>query len=158
MNNQPHQLRRNPLIAITLLIVMALGFTSCSSDDEPDLLVGYYLDIQSEVAFKGSEDDEEQGTMSDSEESNVLYKTIMSMKSALRNAYPMTDHQGDDAAVIAALDSIYHNYKASYGHLEKNTICVVKLYRTRLDGTIIKWSKPLKTYHFGFLPPNLDQM
>ena len=123
-------------MVIMLLIAFVLSAPSCGSD-EP-LLVGYYLDIQSEIAYKASEDDEQQGTMSDHEESNVLYTTITRMHSAL--------------------DSIYHDYKRMYGHLEKKTVCVVKLYRTKMEGMIVKNSRSLKVYHFGILPPNVDQM
>ena len=145
-----------PLMVIMLLIAFILSAPSCGSD-EP-MLVGYYLDIQSEIAYKASEEDEQQGTMSDHEESNVLYTTITRMQQTLRRTYPENDFVGNDAAVISALDSIYHDYKRMYGHLEKKTVCVVKLYRTKMDGMIVKNSRSLKVYHFGILPPNVDQM
>ena len=146
-----------PLMVFMLLIAFVLSAPSCGSD-EPDMMVGYYMDIQSEIGYKGSEDDEEQGTMSDHEESNVLYKTITNMQVALHRAYPVNDYVGNDAGVISALDSIYHAYKRMYGHLEKKTVCVVKLYRTKMDGPIVKGSRSLKTYQFGILPPNVDQL
>ena len=86
----------------------------------------------------------------------LLYTTIMSMKAALREAYPANDYEGNDAAVLTALDHIYYNYKRMYSHLERQNICVVKLYRTRMDGTIVKSSRALKAYHFGALPAELD--
>ena len=156
-NNKSHLTRLLPLLAILLLITSAVTVNSCGSD-EPDMMVGYYLDIQSEIAYKASEDDEEQGTMSDHEESNVLYTTLTRMQQALRRTYPINDYVGNDAAVISALDSIYRNYKRNYGHLEKKTVCVAKLYRTKMDGMIVKGSRSLKTYQFGILPSNVDHM
>ena len=157
LNNKSPLIRLLPLLAILLLITSAVAVNSCGSD-EPDMLVGYYLDIQSEIAYKASEDDEEQGTMSDHEESNVLYTTLTRMQQALRRTYPINDYVGNDAAVISSLDSIYRDYKRMYGHLEKKTVCVAKLYRTKMDGMIVKGSRSLKTYQFGILPPNVDQM
>lgn len=156
-DNKTSSVLRKPLMTVMLLIAFMLSAPSCGSD-EPAMLVGYYLDIQSEIGYKASEDDEEQGTMSDHEESNVLYKTITSMRQALRRAYPVNDYVGNDAGVISALDSIYRDYKHMYGHLEKKTVCVMKLYRTKMDGTIVKGSRSLKVYHFGILPPNVDEM
>ena len=156
-DNKTSSALRKPLMTILLLIAFVLSVPSCGSD-EPDMLVGYYMDIQSEIAYKASEDDEEQGTMSDHEETNVLYTTITRMQQALRNAYPVNDYAGNDAAVISALDSIYRDYKRMYGHLEKKTVCVVKLYRTKMNGTIVVGSRSLKTYQFGILPSNVDQM
>lgn len=143
------------LVMVLLLASSPLLF-SCG-DDEPDMLVGYYMDIQSTTNYKASEDDENQGTMSDHDDANVLYTTIVSMKRALRDAYPTPTHEGDDSGVITALDSIYHKYKSMYGHLERNTICTVKLYRTKMDGTIVKGSQAIKIYHFGSLPPTGSQ-
>lgn len=154
-NNKSLRNLRLPLMVITLLITMALSLTSCGSEDEPAMLVGYYMDIKSEVTYKASEDDEEQGTMSNDDGIYVLYTTIMNMKAALREAYPANDYVGNDAAVIAALDQIYQNYKKMYSHLERQNICVVKLYRTKMDGTIVKGSRALKAYHFGALPAEL---
>ncbi len=156
-DNKSSLAQYRPLMVIMLLIAFVLSAPSCGSD-EPDMLVGYYLDIQSEIAYKASEDDEEQGTMSDHEESNVLYTTITRMQQTLRRTYPVNDYVGNDAAVISALDSIYRDYKRMYGHLEKKTVCTVKLYRTKMDGMIVKGSRSLKVYHFGILPPDVDQM
>lgn len=121
---------------VALLVALSPVLSSCSSD-EPDLLVGYYMEIQSSTAFMASSEDEDQGTMSDHDDANVLYTTVMGMKRALKEVYPEPRVDGNDAAVIAALDAVYRPYKAMYGQLERNTICVVKLYRTSMDGTIV---------------------
>ena len=87
-------------LLVTMAVLMMPVITSCGSD-EPDWTVGYYMEIQSSSAFMASSEDEEQGTMSDHEESNVLYTTIMRMKRALRDVYPVATRQGDDGMVIA---------------------------------------------------------
>lgn len=144
------------LLAVILLAIALVPALNSCGQDEPDMLVGYYLDIKSQVPYKASGEDEEQGTVSSSTVGNVLYVTITRMKRALQEAYPTVGYEGNDAAVISALDAIYRDYKASYGHLERNPICVVKLYRTKMDGTIVKKSRSLKAYQFCALPSDVD--
>ena len=149
------KMKSTGMLMVLTVLLWSMALSSCVND-EPDLLVGYYLEVQSSDSFMAASEDEEQGTMSDHTEGNVLYTTITGMKRALRQAYPTPDYEGNDAAVIAAIDDIYHRYKANYGHLERNTICVAKLYRTRMDGTLIKYSRSLKNYRFGALPPKTE--
>lgn len=139
-------------LVMGLLLAFCPLLMSCG-DDEPDMLVGYYMEIQASTSYWAADDDEEQGTMSDHEDANVLYTTITRMKQTLKETYPAPTHEGNDAAVITALDNIYHRYKTMYGHLERNNICTVKLNRIKLDGTIVKSSQAIKIYHFGALPP-----
>lgn len=143
------------MLAIVMLVGAVSGMTSCSSD-EPELKVGYYLSISSSTGYMASSDDEDQGTMSESPNGNVLYTTISRMKAALRNAYPTPDTQGADVAVLMACDKIYRTYKGMYGPYEKNTICVVKVMRVSLDEDIVVSSRTLTTYSFGALPPDKD--
>ncbi len=143
------------LLTLSLLLFPLMSLTSCG-DDESDLMVGYYLSIQSQVGYMSSSENEGQGTMSDSNYGNVLYTTITKMRQALHNAYPIVSKEGNDVAVLSACDNIYREYKNMYGALEKNTICVVKIYRTRMDGDIVVNSKTLTVYHFGALPPGMD--
>ena len=143
------------LLLMMLLVIPASTLTSCG-DDEPDMLVGYYLGIQSQVRLTLSEEDESQGT-SASPVQDMLSTTIVRMREALRTAYPMPNYYGNDSHVISALDDIYMDYKAMYGGSERNTVCVVKLYRARMEGEIVKKSKTLKTYHFGAIPPGSDE-
>jgi len=157
MNNFYQQ--RSHLFRAVFLAVMLVGclllLPSCS-DNEPELRVDYYLSIDSEESFMASNEDESQGTMSDADHGNVLYTTITRMKTALRDAYPVPDYQGADAAVLTACDKIYRNYKGMYGQFEKNTICVVKLKRVRLEDNVAVSSRTLTTYSFGALPPGMD--
>ena len=141
------------LIAAMALILPSL--TSCSSD-EPDLFIGYYMSINSKVRLNLSEMDESQGTSSQPE-ADMLSYTIVRMREALQIAYPQPNKYGNDAAVITALDNIYQPYHEMYGHYEKNTVCVVKLYRARMDEEgIVKKSTPIKTYRFGAQPPSTE--
>ena len=147
-------LLRRPLLAMTLILTL-LTLTTCGSD-EPDWLVGYYLEINSEVRLNLSDDDESQGT-SASPVQDVLSATIVNMRTALHDTYPVNDYHGDDAGVIAALDKIYYDYKAMYGATEKNTICIVKINRASMDGEIVVKSRSLKSYRFGARPPQMEE-
>lgn len=156
-NNRQHLFTPWHLFLLIAVVVAALvGVTSCGHDD-PELKVGYYLSVSSSEAYMASSDDEDQGTMSDTQSGNVLYTTITRMKQAVRNAYPAPQNNGDDAAVLVACDKIYRDYKRMYGEYEKNTICVVKIMRTSLnDEGIVVGSRTLTTYSFGSLPPDKD--
>lgn len=141
------------IVAVVLAALVAV--TSCGSD-EPEYLVGYYLSVNSSEAYMASEDDESQGTMSDTQNGNVLYKTITRMRNALVNAYPTPDTKGADVAILMACDKIFRDYKSLYGEYEKNTICVVKIMRVKLEDNIVVGSRTLTTYSFGSLPPDKD--
>lgn len=142
-------------ILAMLLVLPASTLTSCG-DDEPDLLVGYYLSINSQVRLSLYEDDQSQGT-SASPVADMLSTTIVKMRHALQIAYPQPNYYGSDSKVIAALDDIFMEYKAMYGGGERNAVCIVKLYRARLDGEVVKKSTPLKTYRFGAIPEGYDE-
>lgn len=141
------------MVALLLLVPMVMG-TSCGSD-EPDWLVGYYMTINSETRLNLTENDESQGTSSQPY-ADVLSNTIVKMRIALNEFYQEPTTHANDAVILTALDNIYKQYKAMYGHLEKNTVCVVTIYRAAMDGEIVKRSTPLKTYHFGALPPGIE--
>ena len=143
------------IFLVLMLAIPTTTMTSCG-DDEPDMLVGYYLSIQSQVRLTLSEEDESQGT-SASPVQDMLSTTIVRMRNALRIAYPMPNYHGNDSHVISALDDIYKDYKSMYGSSERNTVCVVKLCRARMEGEIVKKSKTLKTYQFGAIPPGSDE-
>ena len=140
---------------LAVALVMPLTFMTSCSNDEPDMLVGYYMTIDSKVRLSLYEEDESQGTSS-SPIVDVLSYTLVQMRTALRNAYPQNNTHGNDAKVIAACDGIYKKYKSMYGAEERNTMCIVKLYRASMDGEVVKRSKALKTYRFGARPDNED--
>lgn len=140
---------------LAVALVMPLTFMTSCSNDEPDMLVGYYMTIDSQVRLSLYEEDESQGTSS-SPIVDVLSYTLIQMRHALHNAYPQNNTHGNDAKVIAACDGIYKKYKSMYGAEERNTVCIVKLYRASMDGEVVKRSKALKTYRFGARPVNED--
>lgn len=140
---------------LAVALVMPLTFMTSCSNDEPDMLVGYYMTIDSKVRLSLYEEDESQGTSS-SPIVDVLSYTLVQMRTALRNAYLQNNTHGNDAKVIAACDGIYKKYKSMYGAEERNTVCIVKLYRASMDGEVVKRSKALKTYRFGARPVNED--
>jgi hypothetical protein len=138
----------------TFMTCMLVTSTSCGND-EPEYLIGYYLNIQSQVNLNLSDYDESQGT-SASMSSSVLSTTIVNMRKALEATYPTATLKGNDSAVLTALDNIYRNYKIAYSGVEGHTVCIVKLYRTHLDGEVIVDSKCLTTYHFGIIPEDIN--
>lgn len=144
------------LLLLALLFLGSTLFTTSCGSDEPDLLVGYYLTIDSQVRLSLYEEDESQGTSANPDQ-DVLSNTIIKMKTALRETYPEATLKGNDAAVISALDNIYRKYKTMYGHLERGTVCTVKLYRAKLDDGIVVNSKSMMVFHFGALPQNTEQ-
>ena len=143
------------ILIVGMLAGVLTGASSCGND-EPDLDVGYYLGIQSQVRLSLYEEDESQGT-SASPVADVLSTTIVRMRKALALAYPKPNAYGNDAHVIAACDDIYMDYKKSYGPSERNIVCVVKLYRARMEDDIVKKNTALKTYNFGALPERPDE-
>ena len=142
------------LFTALLLNFPLLMLDSCGSD-EPEQLVAYYMEINSQVRLSFYEEDEGQGTSANPDE-DVLFNTIVKMRTALLNTYPVMTVDGDDAAVISALDKIYRKYKSMYGHLERNTVCTVKLYRAKMSGGVIVGSRSLTVYLFGALPQNTE--
>ena len=80
--------KKHRFIRFTLLALLCLGASlvpmSCGND-EPELLVGYYLRIDSQVRLSFYEQDEEQGTSADPE-ADVLSNTILKMRAALKQA------------------------------------------------------------------------
>ena len=145
-----------PLLIISLVtLASAVIFSSCGRDNEM-ALIDYYLNVSSTESIGVTDEDEEQGTMGQPN-SNVLANTIWKMKKALRDIYPEATVKGNDKDVVTSIANIYNEYKAMYGHLERNTICVVKLYRVRKVDGVIRDSTPLQVYHFGAIPPAQEQ-
>lgn len=142
---------------LAVALILPLGILTSCGHDEPDWLIGYYMTIDSQVRLSLHEsDDESQGTSASPVE-DVLSTTIIRMRTALQYTYPVNNYQGNDVGVITALDNIYNEYKSMYGADEKNTVCVVKLYRASMDGEIVVKSTALKTYHFGARPPGIEE-
>ena len=129
---------RAMLVALCLFAVT--GFTSCNSDDEPDLVVGYYLSIHSRVRIFS------RGGLPPDPKEHMIGKMTIMMKQRINDVYPVRDLEGNDAAVIVACDDVYDMYKES--HMQANAECVVVLNRAWMSGIVVKQSKPIKTYRF----------
>lgn len=150
MNKKRLLLMLQPLFISLLMIGSAFVLQSCGDDEE--VLIDYYLNVSSKESLGVTSEDESQGTMGQPN-SNVLANTIWKMKKALRDIYPEATIQGNDVEVMYCVDKVYSDYKAMYGQLERNTICVVKLFRVKKVDGIIRSSTTLQTYHFGAIPP-----
>lgn len=129
---------RAMLVALCLFTVT--GFTSCNSDDEPDLVVGYYLSVQSRVKIYS------RGGLPPAPKEHMIGKMTIQMKERINEVYPVRDLVGNDAAVMMACDDVYDTYKES--HMQANAECVVILNRAWMSGIVVKQSKPIKTYRF----------
>ncbi|MBR5684653.1 MAG: hypothetical protein IKX18_00690 [Muribaculaceae bacterium] len=143
---------------ILWLVALVILFLPSCKDGE-DVNGGedyyYYLNIQSEVRLSFKEEDEEQGTMTNSKY-DLLSRTILFMQKAVQdnNSSMKGDNLAKEAAMITTCDSLYRNYAdlnpASKGFL----ICYVKLIRCSLypNGTI-KNALPIKYYNFWYEMP-----
>ena len=66
------------LLKVLAALILSLAANSCGND-EPELPVGYYLSIHSQVMLDLSDNDENQGTAANMT-SNVISVTIKRMK------------------------------------------------------------------------------
>ena len=131
--------------ALLLFAAVLLLFSSCSSDDEPEMLVNYYLALDSSEII-GLSEEELNGSLAPPQERNA-YMTYVYMRRALRKAFPEASPQGNDARGIAVCDSCYRESFFYYAH-GRNIICSVRLMRTTQSGDHVVNSRQLKTYRF----------
>lgn len=137
----------NLLKVMLLLLAAQAMFMSCSSDDEPDYQVNYYLALDSSEIIGLSEDDETQGTLLPPQEHSA-YITFLRMKRALTSAYPTPVPTGNDARVIAVCDSCFRESIFSDNH-EGVMICTVRLMRANMSGDRVVSQRQLKYYKFN---------
>ena len=129
------------MLLLTLLCVMSVSmFTSCSSEEEPETSIGYYLSVQPRTAIY------QRGGMPPDAKEFLIGNLTLQMKEKIDEVYPVHDMQGNDAAVLVACDEVYDMYKQS--GMQANAECIATLYRARMSGIIVKKSYPLKTYRF----------
>lgn len=131
--------------ALLLFAAVLLLLSSCSSDDEPEMLVNYYLALDSSEII-GLSEEELNGSLAPPQERNA-YMTYIYMRRALRKAFPEARPQGNDARVIAVCDSCYRESFFYYAQ-GRNIICSVRLMRTTQSGDHVVNSRQLKTYRF----------
>ncbi len=135
-----------------LLSVMIVLFSSCVSE-EPEGDYSYYLDIQSQVPLNLHESqDNNQGTMPDNGKEDVLSKTVLKMKNAVKDVTSGDNtRQAKDAAVIRVCDSIYSAYVKAYGKMERIIVCHVKLNRMNSVDGQQRSTRSLKSYEFWLI-------
>lgn len=125
------------LLLSLLFIVSATTFSSCTSEDEPDISIDYYLSIEPRHPIHNTLDTR----------ANMMGQITTRMRVAIQEVYPVRNLQGNDVAVMKACDDAYSYYREAYPAGAQNTECVVKLYRARMDGMVIRQSVPLKSYN-----------
>ena len=96
MNKKCQQYILRTLYVALLLVGCVTAFSACSNNDD-EILIDYYLHINSQEDISISSTDQEQGTMSAG--SNVLARTIEDLRVAIRENYPVPTTQGDDSRV-----------------------------------------------------------
>ena len=131
-------------VLLPLIAAQAL-FVSCSSDDEPDVLVNYYLSLDSSEII-GLSEEEANGSLRPPQEQSA-YMTYVFMRRALRNTYPEASSQGNDARVIAVCDSCYRE-SIFYYATGRDVICNVRLIRATQSGGHVVNTRQLKVYRF----------
>lgn len=137
--NQFFSLMRRVMMALVCLAVLA-PMTSCTSEDEPETGIDYYLQIESRVPIKSV------GDIAPAPKGNMIGILTSEMKKKIKEVYPVRDMQGADPYVMMACDEIYREYQES--NMQTNCECVATLYRARMSGDIIKGSVKLKSYRF----------
>ena len=133
-----------------LAAILMVAFVSCQSEDDLKEEIKYYLIIQSQVSLNLSDDDENQGTMANSDY-DVMSKTISRMKQVILETESQSSGENKDAAIMEACDNIYKEYEeyASSQDLDLGkTICFVKIMRSSTINGVTQGGASLKTYFF----------
>ena len=128
------------LLLSLLCIVSVTVFTSCTSEDEPETSIGYYLAVKPRTAIY------QRGALPPGAKEFLIGNLTLQMKEKIHEVYPVQNMKGNDAAVLVACDEVYDMYKQS--GQQHNAECVATLYRALMSGTIVKKSIPIKTYRF----------
>lgn len=122
---------------ISLLCVFSASvFTSCENSDEPMTTIDYYVSIESKALLHNSADPR----------GDQMVTVTNQMNDAIFGAYPIQTSYGNDAGVLQACDEAYNNYRKFYPSGAQSSQCVLKLYRARMEGGVIKQSVALKSY------------
>lgn len=124
------------LVCFALLATMA----SCTSEDEPEVGIDYFLQIESRVPIKSV------GDIAPAPKGNMIGILTSQMKKKIKEVYPVRDMQGDDTGVMVVCDEVYREYQDA--NIQSNCECVAILYRARMSGDIVRGSVKLKTYRF----------
>lgn len=132
--------------ALLLIVAVQVLCNSCSSDnDEPEVLVNYYLALDSSEII-GLSEEELNGSLRPTQEQSA-YKTYIFMRRALHEAFPQAAPKGNDARVIAVCDSCYRTSIFYYAQGQE-IICTVRLMRATQSGDHVVSTQQLKYYRF----------
>ncbi len=139
-------------VSLCLLALLMLGVTACNDSNDEDLQgqLKYYLLIQSQVSLNLDDDDESQGTMAGSQ-ADVMSTTISRMKQAIVEAENQHNGANKDAAIISTCDNIYKEYEDYASHHDQDkgqTICFVKIMRSKVINGVTHDGTALKSYYF----------
>lgn len=140
-----HGARRFLLCAVMMASALLLA-TSCGDDEPKDMSINYYINVEEEFLINGSKD-----------LINRYYNPRDMMLEVIHAAYPVADTKGNDEAVIAACDELYHRYYEMYTGREDHLTCKLHLMRGRFEGTIVKQSETLRTYVFDVNPYDIEE-
>ena len=135
-----------------LIVIVMVFFPSCKDgddvDDGSDYI--YYLNIQSQVMLRLSEDAQDETGMAPNSQMDRLSRTIYYMKQAVsENETMQGDARTKEAALITACDSLYRSYTETHPENKGNVVCIVKLTRCRKNSNgTVKDIVTLKYYQF----------
>mgnify|MGYP006916043003 CR=1 FL=1 len=132
-------LRRLAMMLLAAMMLCSLG--GCTSEDEPESGIDYYLGIQTKYYIYRIP-----GAIPPAPQEDMIGFLTSKMKIRIREVYPKRGLVGNDNAVLAACDEIYREYR-EIGY-KTETKCVAVLYRADMSGTIVKRSTPIKRYSF----------
>jgi len=144
-------------IFLWLMAIMVAVLPSCkdSEDVSGSDDYYYYLDIESEVRLSFKEEDEEQGTMSDSDNDRLSRTVFFMLEAVNKNKSMKGDNRTKEASLLTTLDSLYRAYTVVNPLNKGYLVCYVKLVRCSLypNGTV-KDAKPISHYSFWYENPN----
>lgn len=142
------QQQRHHLLWRTLLMMLAIigTLTSCGNDDEPDMVIGYYIEVEEGFLVNGSED-----------HTDRYYSPITMMKEVIQTAYPKQTANGDDDTVIKACDELYERYLEMYTGKAEHLTCLMHLVRANLSDDIVKHSERIRTYNIDINPFDTEE-
>lgn len=116
-----------------------MGMVSCSSNDEPEMYIDYYLSVQSRVPIFA------RGGLPLTGRPGAIGRITREMQIRIREVYPEKNMVGNDTQVLIVCDQAYRQY-ASWGY-SGETMCIVKLYKVLRCGTLIKERRCMNAYN-----------
>jgi len=126
---------------VVMLVATVMTMVSCG-DDEPQMVVNYYLDV--EEAFRIN---------SSTALIDRYYNPKTRMEQAIKAAYPNPDMDGDDDAVLEACDREFAEYVEMYTGGAEHFTCLMHLMKAEMVDGIARHNVKLRTYSYDINPP-----